>query len=90
MKVEEKLLRNFYRIDQTSHIEVNKDACRNCDLKPCTKLCPAGLYSLNEKGEVTVEYSGCLECGTCSIICPKGAIRWNYPRGGYGVQYRFG
>lgn len=90
MKVEEKLLRNFYRVDQTSHIEINKGACRLCEIKPCIKACPAGLYSLNEKGELTVEYSGCLECGTCFIICPREAIRWDYPRGGYGIQYRFG
>ena len=30
----------------------------------------------------------CLECGTCLIICEKGALDWKYPRGGFGVRYR--
>ena len=39
---------------------------------------------------MTVEYAGCLECGTCLIACNEGALSWSYPKGDYGVQYRFG
>jgi ferredoxin like protein len=31
-----------------------------------------------------------LECGSCRIICPQGAIRWVYPRGGFGICYQYG
>ena len=36
---------------------------------------------------------GCLELGACLVVCNKigrGAIKWNYPRGGHGVHFRFG
>jgi len=91
MKVEEKLALGFFRTDDRSHIVLDQEACRACDPKVCLKICPAGLYSISEEtGEVVVECAGCLECGTCLLACPKGAIRWEYPRGGYGVQYRYG
>lgn len=90
MKVEEKLAIGFFRVDERSHIVIDQEACRRCDPRVCIKVCPAGLYSLSDEGEVVVEYSGCLECGTCLLACPKGAIQWEYPRGGYGVQYRYG
>lgn len=90
MKVEEKIARNFYRVDPQSHIHLQKEICRQCRLRVCLRICPAGLYKINELGDVTVEYSGCLECGSCMLSCPSGAIRWEYPRGGYGVQYRYG
>jgi ferredoxin like protein len=31
-----------------------------------------------------------LECGTCRIACPHSALEWEYPRSGFGVQFRFG
>ncbi|NPV74148.1 MAG: ferredoxin family protein, partial [Pelotomaculum sp.] len=41
--------------------------------------------------EVNFDYAGCLECGTCRAVCPKeGAIAWGYPRGGFGVSFRYG
>jgi ferredoxin-like protein FixX len=24
------------------------------------------------------------------VACPSGALEWRYPRGGFGVQYRYG
>ena len=37
---------------------------------------------------MTVNWEGCLECGTCLICCDDRALTWTYPRGGFGVQYR--
>jgi ferredoxin like protein len=39
---------------------------------------------------VTFSYEGCLECGSCRISCPQGAIHWVYPRGGFGICYQYG
>ena len=34
---------------------------------------------------------GCLECGTCRIICNDFSnVEWEYPRGGYGILFKFG
>jgi ferredoxin like protein len=31
-----------------------------------------------------VDYTRCIECGTCPFGCPNGNIHWKYPPGGYG------
>jgi len=91
MDVKEKLALNRMRNDEESHIAIDLEKCRECKVKPCLFVCPAALYEKNsETGEITVEFSGCLECGTCLIACPLAALTWNYPKGRFGVQYRFG
>ena len=89
MKVEEKIALNAIKNDRESHIGLDQEQCRGCKERICIAVCPGHLYSLNEEtGEMAVEYAGCLECGTCMIAC--AAISWEYPRGEYGVQYRYG
>jgi len=50
---------------------------------------PAGLY-VWENDQMVFNCEGCLECGSCRVVCPNGAVAWRYPRGGYGVQFRWG
>ena len=91
--LEDKLGRDVFKIDKESaHIAVDHDVCRQrCSLRPCLFVCPANLYSYSEeRDEVFVDYEGCLECGTCMIVCAEEALTWHYPRAGFGVQYRFG
>ncbi|HBE45608.1 MAG TPA: hypothetical protein DDW17_09270 [Deltaproteobacteria bacterium] len=92
MKVEEKLALNVFKNDKESHIKIHQDICRKkCLTRFCISVCPAHLYSFNEETkEIVVEFAGCLECGTCKVVCKEGAIEWIYPKGEYGVQYRFG
>jgi ferredoxin like protein len=91
MDVKEKLALNRVRNDEESHISIDQEKCRKCPVRPCLFVCPAALYEKNpETGEITVEFSGCLECGTCLIACPRGALKWRYPGGRFGVQYRHG
>lgn len=93
IKVEDKLFQNRYRVDEgRPHISVKNPAlCRSdCKDKPCTTACPAACY-LSEDGGVTTSFDGCLECGTCRVICQDlKNIDWFYPRGGYGILYKFG
>jgi ferredoxin like protein len=69
--------RNKFNIDETEpHIVI---------------VCPAVLYKLDKSGEMTFDYAGCLECGTCRIVCMnKGIVKWEYPRGTFGVSFRHG
>ena len=92
ISLEDKLGRNVFKINPASHIEINHDLCREQrSVKPCLYVCPALLYTFNEeRDEVFVDYEGCLECGTCLIVCKDGALSWEYPQAGFGVQYRFG
>jgi ferredoxin like protein len=78
-----------YQIDKEPHIIVNREICATCNHKACAYTCPAGCYQWNENYKrVDFAYEACLECGTCLVICDKGALEWNYPRGGFGVRYR--
>lgn len=88
---EELLGLNKFMVDEEEpHIVLDKAICARCVEKPCLVVCPAVLYNL--KGdEISFEYAGCLECGTCRIICKnKGIVKWKYPRGTFGVAFRYG
>ena len=43
-----------------------------------------------EEDGVDLVVDGCLECGTCRIVCARGNVDWNYPRGGFGILFKFG
>lgn len=77
--------------DEQAHIVLKKEVCASCQAKPCTFACPASLYTLKD-GKISFDYAGCLECGTCRVVCPKAneALTWQYPRGGFGVNFRYG
>lgn len=89
LKIEDKLALNKYEVDREVHITVDETKCANCLLKPCIYACPAECYSLRED-HVTFSYEGCLECGSCLLSCPEGALHWVYPRGGFGICYQYG
>ncbi|MGO9171495.1 MAG: ferredoxin family protein [Rhodomicrobium sp.] len=91
-RVEEKLYQNRYLVDAgRPHISITPHDVPSAVLLSLTKLCPAGCYSTNAKGQVEVTPDGCLECGTCRVLGePTGEINWGYPRGGYGVLFKFG
>ena len=90
LSVEKRLALVKFDIHEKPHITVDKEKCRICEEKYCVKACPAGLYEIDENGEILFNYEGCLECGTCRLICPNNAIHWEYPEGGYGVFFQFG
>jgi ferredoxin like protein len=78
-----------FRISPEAHIRVNREYCQECIHKACTFSCPARCYQWSqERKTIDFAYETCLECGTCLIICDKGALAWNYPKGGFGVRYR--
>ncbi len=79
-----------FNIDREPHIILNQDICKGCDVRGCTNCCPANCYSWSEaEQKMTFVYDGCLECGTCYVVCQRNAFtRWRYPRGGFGVAYR--
>lgn len=92
VKVEEKLYHNRYLVDPgRPHIKVRPHDKPSAQLLSLTRVCPAGCYSTNDTGQVEIAADGCMECGTCRVVCSTtGEIEWNYPRGGFGVLYKFG
>lgn len=92
MTVDQCLGVNKFNLDHDNpHIQIDKKECLLCNSRPCQYACPAGLYKPYKEQGMSFDFAGCLECGTCRIICIRsGAIQWDYPRGSLGVDYRYG
>ena len=91
-RVEDRLFNNRYVVDAgRPHIKVKPHTTPTAALLTLTRIWPAHCYDLNDRRQVEVTPDGCLECGTCRILCAgSGDIEWNYPRGGFGVLFKFG
>jgi ferredoxin like protein len=85
-----KLGLNVFKPVEGPHIKIRAGMETDPRLRPALRICPAGLYSENEKGEMVLDSDGCLECGACRLACGTEVLDWHYPKGGTGVQYRFG
>ncbi|ATM77892.1 ferredoxin-like protein FixX [Serratia fonticola] len=91
VNVDVKLGINKFNVDeQNPHIIVKSQPDMQV-MTLLTKACPAGLYKKQEDGSVRFDYAGCLECGTCRILGLGSVLeKWEYPRGTFGVEYRYG
>lgn len=49
-------------------------ACRHCDDPLCVKSCIAGALSKSPEGTVEIDRDKCVDCHTCVLVCPYGAI----------------
>jgi len=89
--IEDKLFLNRFNVHETSHLNIIDGAIciDDCEQQPCLYICPANVYRL-EHNRISVNYEGCLECGSCRIGCPHLNIDWRFPTGGYGIRHKFG
>lgn len=92
MTLDEKLAVNKFFIDEgNAHIEIDSAYPDAREIQKLINACPAGLYRLNEDGTLFFDCAGCLECGTCRILCADTVIKkWEFPAGAMGVEYRCG
>jgi len=86
---EEALALNKFAVDEGHpHIVLDKAICEHCKERACIVVCPARCYRLKD-GKVNLDVAGCLECGTCRVMCSEGGVTsWNYPQASFGVTYR--
>ena len=77
-------------VDDKPHVYITKQTtCANkCPDHSCTNFCPSQVFSW-EGGKLVVDYTRCVECGACRYSCIHKNIRWEYPRGGFGVVYLY-
>jgi ferredoxin like protein len=80
---------DHYVVDRQPHILVDSSICRQCPHHACLVSCPAECYTQDPAKGIEFSYEACLECGTCRVVCDQGAVTWEYPRGGFGVGFRF-
>ena len=91
-KIEEKLFENRYNVDAgRPHVRIRQHDTPSKALLALITVCPAGFYRLDDGGRIEVVPDGCMECGSCRILTAgSGDLEWDYPRGGYGVLFKFG
>lgn len=90
MGLKAKLGLDVFKEDHAFHIKIKEGKGQDLSLKKAILVCPAGLYSETDNGEIVISTDGCLECGTCLLACGMEVLEWHYPSGGAGVQFRFG
>ena len=91
VNVDVKLGVNKFNVDEAHPHIVIKGQPDSAVLELLTRACPAGLYKKQEDSSVRFDYAGCLECGTCRILGLDSALEsWEYPRGTFGIEYRYG
>jgi len=91
MDIDAKLGLDVFKVDTVNHIELDEAVCGACTSRVCLWICPAQVYTEGDDGRINVRFEGCLECGSCLIACPQGeGLKWRYPKGAFGVHYRFG
>lgn len=93
MKLEDKLFLDQYRVDTKAHLKIkDPERCLQCKEQQCTWICPAGVYKWDEDGQkIIVGWENCMEMGACIVACNQfDNIEMHYPKGGYGISYRFG
>ena len=94
VNVDEYLAVNKYEVDEgNAHIELAGDMQEvdDAEFDKLIKVCPAALYKRDEDGRKSFDYAGCLECGTCRVLCGDTIVKkWAFPGPTMGVEYRFG
>lgn len=87
----DKLSHNCYLAPSQPPSIVLVSAPQRAQLTQLLFACPAGLYQQTTSSEIIFEPNGCLECGTCRILCDHEVMAsWRYPGAGHGVIFRFG
>ena len=87
--IAQRLSLNIYHVDEKPHIILKPEQCKDCKFQSCIYICPAGCFELVD-GAILFSYEGCLECGSCLLVCGNQGLEWNYPRGGKGISYQQG
>lgn len=82
---------NRYEVDEeNAHIQL-ADNPNLEEFKKLVRVCPAALYKLDDQDRTSFDHAGCLECGTCRILCGDTIVTtWEYPQPTKGIMYRYG
>jgi NAD-dependent dihydropyrimidine dehydrogenase PreA subunit len=60
-------------IESVVTLEYDPSRCHGCGM--CIKVCPHGVFALEDRRAVVVDRGACMECGACAQNCPEELIR---------------
>ena len=91
LSIDDKLALNiFHPNEEEPHIIADLSCTDMAEIKKLLLACPDSCYKYID-GTFSFDHVGCLECGTCRVLCGKTIVKeWNHPQGGEGVIFRQG
>ena len=91
VNVDIKLSVNKFHVDEGHpHIILAANPDIN-EFRKINESLPAGLYKQDDAGNIHFDSAGCLECGTCRVLCGNTILeQWQYPAGTFGIDFRYG
>ena len=91
VEVEKYLSHNVNHVDfKYAHIVMEPDPPKE-EFDKLVMACPTNRYKYLANGKKAFFYGGCVECGTCRILCGDTILeRWTYPHKDMGIEYQYG
>ncbi len=62
-------------IDGVATLQLDEAACVGCRM--CEKVCPHGVFAVDQGKARILDRDVCMECGACARNCPSDALSVN-------------
>ena len=56
-------------------LKLDTEKCTGCGM--CPRVCPHGVFEIQDKKARILDRDACMECGACARNCPEEAISVN-------------
>jgi len=53
-------------------LSLDQTKCNGCRM--CEKVCPHGVFAIENKKALIIDRDACMECGACAMNCPEEAL----------------
>lgn len=67
----------YHEVPAAGHFYLGTQ-CFQCEVPPCTPVCPVSATWMEPDGIVVIDYDWCIGCRYCEAACPYFARRFNF------------